>query len=133
MRSFYERGLEITGRAYNAGVPLVLGTDAGDTYVFYGSGAHDELGELVKAGLTPAEALRVGTSDAAELLGLGDQYGSVEAGKRADLVLLDANPLEDIDNVRRISAVVFGGRLMARAELDAMLSETEARAADFGN
>ena len=122
MRGFYETGLEITGRAHDAGVKIALGTDAGDTYVFPGSAAHDELGELVKAGLSPAEALAAGTIRAAELLRVDDDHGTVEPGKRADLVLLAADPLEDASHVREIEAVVFGGTLYERSELDALLA-----------
>lgn len=133
MRGFYEAGLAITGRAHDAGVRVLLGTDAGDTYVFPGSGAHDELGELVKAGLTPAEALAAGTIAGAEFLGRADEFGTVEPGKRADLLLLDANPLADIANVRRIHAVIFDGRVYDRAALDALLAQVEARIAALGN
>lgn len=129
MRGFYERGLEITGAAHRAGVRVLVGTDGGDTYAFPGSGVHDELGELVLAGLSPAEALRAATSSSAEFLGLGDLHGSVATGRRADLVLLDANPLEDIDAVRRIRAVVFRGEHLDRAALDALLAQAEATAA----
>lgn len=129
MRGFYEEGLEITGRAHRAGVGIALGTDAGDTYVFPGSGAHDELGELVKAGLTPAEALAAATVRAAEFLRVEDEYGTVEAGKRADLLLLGANPLEDIANTRAIEMVIFDGRPYDRAALDAMLADIEAAVA----
>ncbi len=125
MRGFYETGLEITGRAHAAGVGIVLGTDAGDTYVFPGSGAHDELEELVKAGLTPAEALAAATVDAARFLRLEAEHGTVEAGKRADLVLLSADPLADIGHVRDIEMVFLGGRPYDRAELDAMLQGVE--------
>jgi hypothetical protein len=125
MRGFYQRGLEITGRAHAAGVGIVLGTDAGDTYVFPGSGAHDELGELVKAGLTPAEALAAGTIRAAEFLRMEADHGTVEPGKRADLVLLGADPLADIGNVRAIEGVILGGRHYDRPALDGMLLEVE--------
>ena len=128
MRAFYEKGLEITGAAHRAGVSIALGTDAGDTYSFPGSGVHDELGELVKAGLSNAEALRAATWKGAELLGLTDQYGSVEAGKRADLVLLERNPLESIDHVRGLRAVIFRGELLDRERLDELLAGAEAAA-----
>ncbi|MDX1393151.1 MAG: amidohydrolase family protein [Gemmatimonadota bacterium] len=131
VRGFYEKGLELTGRAHDAGVNILLGTDAGDTYVFPGSGAHDELGELVKAGLTPAEALATGTINAARFAGLEDEHGTVAVGKRADLVLLEANPLEDIANTRGIAAVVLGGRVYDRVELDAMLEGVVARIAEY--
>lgn len=129
VRGFYEKGLAITGAAHAAGVKIALGTDAGDTYVFPGSGAHDELGELVKAGLTAAEALAAGTIRAAELLRVEDDHGTVEPGKRADLVLLNADPLEDIGNVREIEMVFLGGRAFDRAALDGMLRGAEEAAA----
>lgn len=127
MRAFYTRGLEITGRAHRAGVKVLLGTDAGDTYVFPGSGVHDELGELVKAGLTPAEALAAATTRAAEFLGRSD-FGAIAPGMHADIVLLDADPLTDIGAVRRIAAVIFQGRAYDRAALDAMLRDVEREA-----
>jgi imidazolonepropionase-like amidohydrolase len=132
MRSFYEKGLEITGRAHDAGVGVLLGTDAGDTYVFFGTGAHDELAELVKAGLTPAEALAAATTRAAEFLGLADEFGTVEAGRHADLVLLGANPLENIAHTRQIEAVVYQGRLYDRTELDRMLESAAGAVAAMG-
>lgn len=125
VRRFYEKGLELTGAAHQAGVRVLVGTDGGDTYAFPGSGVHDELGELVKAGLTPAEALRAATSESAAFLGRSDDHGSAEEGKVADLVLLAANPLESIENVREIRAVVFGGEYLDRERLDAMLAAVE--------
>lgn len=125
MRRFYEEGLAITGRAHEAGVSIVLGTDAGDTYVFPGSGAHDELGELVKAGLTPAEALAAATVRAAEFLGLEEEHGTVDVGKVADLVLLGSDPLRDIAATRDIQMVIFRGLTLDRADLDGMLARVE--------
>ena len=124
-RDFYEKGLELTGAAYRAGVPLLAGTDANDTYVFPGSGLHDELEELVKAGLTPAEALVAATLSPARYFGLEGEYGSIAEGKAADLVLLRENPLTDIRNSRSIEAVVLGGRLYRRPDLDALLDGVE--------
>lgn len=131
VRGFYETGLEITGAAHAAGVKIALGTDAGDTYVFPGSGAHDELGELVKAGLTPAEALAAGTIRAAELLRVEAEYGTVEPGKRADLVLLRADPLEDIDHVRDVERVFLAGAEYDRTDLDGMLDGVEEAVAEL--
>ncbi|HUF88587.1 MAG TPA: amidohydrolase family protein [Gemmatimonadota bacterium] len=128
-RAFYEKGLEITGAAHAAGVRVLVGTDGGDSFAFPGSGLHDELAELVKAGLTPAEALRAATSSPAEFLGLAERHGTVEVGKRADLVLLHGNPLDDIENVRRIRAVVFRGETLDRARLDGLLRQAAAAAA----
>lgn len=125
---FYRKGLAITGQAFRAGVPIMLGTDAGDTYVFPGFSVHDELEELVLAGLTPAEALQAATYRGAEFLGRTQDLGSVEEGRLADLVLLDANPLERIGNTRRIHAVIFNGLLLERARLDALLARVETAA-----
>ena len=121
----YEKGLEITGAAFRAGVTILVGTDAPDSFAFPGSGLHDELGELVKAGLTPAEALRAATLDAAAFLGLHDRFGTVEAGKAADMVLLARDPLSSIDAVSGIEAVFLGGRYFDRAALDALLESAE--------
>ena len=129
MMDFYTKGLEITGAAYRAGVTVMVGTDSGDSYVFPGFAVHDELGELVKAGLTPAEALKAATWTGAEFLGRTADFGTVEPGKLADLVLLDANPLADIASTRRISAVVLDGRYLDRAALDALLAGAESAAA----
>jgi amidohydrolase family protein/ankyrin repeat protein len=122
---FYLKGLTLTNVAYRAGVPVMLGTDAGDSFVFPGASVHDELGELVKAGLTPAEALRAATLSGAKFLGRTADFGTVQAGRFADLVLLDANPLTDVANSRRIRAVVRGGRVFERAALDSMLAAVE--------
>lgn len=122
---FYTKGLSLTNAAYRAGVPVMLGTDANDSFVFPGSSVHDELGELVKAGLTPAEALRSATLAGAMFLGRTADFGAVRVGRVADLVLLDANPLENIEHVRRIAAVIFNGRLFERAALDSVLRAAE--------
>ena len=122
---FYQKGLTLTAAAHRAGVPIMLGTDAGDSFVIPGASVHDELGELVKAGLSPAEALRAATLSGATFLGRTSEFGSVEAGRAADLVLLDANPLADIANTRRIRTVIRGGRVFERAALDSMLASVE--------
>jgi len=128
MKDFYTKGLEITRAAYKAGVPVLLGTDTGDSYVFPGFSAHQELQELVTAGLTPAEALKAGTWDSAEFLGRTAVSGSIEPGKLADLVLLDRSPLSDIRNTQTIAAVVLKGRYLDRRALDKLLSAAEVAA-----
>jgi hypothetical protein len=110
---------------YRAGVPLLAGSDALVPGVFPGFGLHAELESLVRAGLTPAEALRAATLEPARYLEAADTLGSVEAGKLADLVLLEANPLDDIRNTQRIAAVVANGRLFDRAALDGLLEAAE--------
>ena len=95
--------------------------------VYPGSSLHDELALLVESGLTTADALRAATLWPAEFLGLQDRIGTVAPGRRADLLLLDADPLADIDNTRRIRAVVLDGRLLQRADLDALLDDAAVR------
>ena len=112
-----------------AGVPLLAGTDTPNPFVYPGFSLHDELGLLVRAGLTPAEALRAATINPARFLGVTDSLGTVATGKVADLVLLDANPLTDIANTKRIRAVIQGGHLLNRKALDAMLARARARVA----
>jgi amidohydrolase family protein len=111
----------------DAGVKFLAGTDTPNPYCFTGFAVHDELELLVKAGLTPMEALQAATRNPAAYLGKLDSLGTVERGKTADLVLLDANPLEDIRNTRRIAAVVIRGRLLAREDLDQMLARVESQ------
>jgi imidazolonepropionase-like amidohydrolase len=116
----WRMGYRVTRMAVDLGLPVVTGTDSGDSYCFHGSSLHDELRELVAAGLAPAEALRAATLTPAEVLGKSGEHGSVEAGKIADLVLLEKNPLEDIENTRGIAGVFFNGRYFDRAALDAI-------------
>ena len=111
----------------DAGVPILVGTDTGTSGVVAGFSLHDEMELLVAAGMTPWDVLKSATSRSAEWLGLDAQLGSIEVGKRADLVLLDANPLDDIQNTRRIAGVVIDGRWLDRSRLDAMLVDLAAR------
>jgi hypothetical protein len=121
-RAEFRQDLEVVVPAMRwAGVRLLAGTDASVPYCFPGSGLHDELELLVEAGLNRMEALQAATRNPAEFLGRQRDLGTVERGKLADLVLLDASPLEDIRNTRRIRAVVLGGRVLDREALDAML------------
>ncbi|PAP77212.1 amidohydrolase family protein [Rubrivirga marina] len=115
----------VTLAQHRAGVPLLAGSDAGSTGVFAGFGLHDELVVLVAIGLTEAEALRTATLEPARYLDAVDTQGTVDVGKVADLVLLSADPLEDIANAQRIEAVVTRGRLFDRAALDELLADVE--------
>lgn len=116
---------KMTKSMHRAGVPLLAGSDAGSSGVFWGISLHQELELLVDAGLTEAEALRTATIRPAEFLKATDSLGTVEEGKLADLVLLNANPLEDISNTQKIQAVVLNGRYFDRQELDEMLEKAE--------
>ena len=129
MMDFYKKGLEITGAAHKAGVKVMVGTDNGDSYIFPGFAVHDELQELVKAGLTPAEAVKAATWNSAEFLGQTATSGSIEEGKRADLILLEGNPLADVRNTQNIAAVVLNGRYLDRPALDRLVSAVEIAAA----
>jgi imidazolonepropionase-like amidohydrolase len=121
-KRFVQMELEMTLAMFRAGVPFMAGTDtAAGVHVFPGFSLHQELALFVQAGLTPMQALQTATRNPAEFMGRLADLGTVEKGKVADLVLLDANPLEDIANTRAIRAVVLAGRYFSRADLDRML------------
>ena len=125
---FAQRMVAFTGILHANGVPILAGTDLAARDVCPGASLHDELELLVEAGLTPLDAIRSATLVPARFLGLADSLGSIEIGKRADLVLLEGDPLVDIRNIRRIVAVVVNGRLLDRTALDALLADVIARA-----
>lgn len=109
-----------------AGARLLCGTDAGTDNVEPGFSIHAELQALTEAGLTPYEAIRAATFDAAEFLKAEDQFGTVALGKRADLILLEANPLDSVANVRRNVGVMVRGKWFTRAQLQRMLEDVAA-------
>ena len=123
-QALFEQGLVTVRELHDANVTILAGTDGIMSFQLPGFSLHDELSLLVNAGLSEMEALAAATRNPARVFGLTDQ-GTIESGMRADLVLLDANPLEDIDNVRTIRAVVAAGRLFEREQLDAMLVDVE--------
>lgn len=116
---------ENTRLLHQAGVLLLAATDVGIPMLVPGVSLHEELGLLVEAGLTPLDALRTATINPAKVLGKLDSMGTIEVGKLADFVLLDANPLADIANTQRIRAVVADGRLYRRSDLDRLLATVE--------
>jgi imidazolonepropionase-like amidohydrolase len=129
-KKFFQMELDMTLAMFRAGVPFMAGTDtAAGVHVFPGFSLHQELALFVRAGLTPMQALQTATRNPAEFMGRLKDFGTIEQGKLADLVLLDANPLDDITNTRRIRAVVLAGRYLDRAALDRMLKGVEEAAA----
>jgi imidazolonepropionase-like amidohydrolase len=107
---------------HDGGVEILLGSDAPQIWNVPGFAAHRELQLYVAAGLTPYEALRTGTVNIARHLGEEGESGVVRPGARADLVLLDANPLDNIENTQRIAGVVVNGRWISSAERDRLLA-----------
>jgi hypothetical protein len=127
-KMLFQKRLELIMAMHRAGVKMLAATDALGWYVFPGFSLHDELELFVKAGLNPMEALQTATRNPAIYLGLIDMVGTVEMGKKADLVLLEASPLENISNTKRITAVIVGGKLIPKVSLDKMLMHAEAAA-----
>lgn len=120
-----EKSLELVSLMRKSGVKILAGTDSAAPYVFPGSSLHEELALLVKAGMTPMEALQDATRNPAEFLGRPDSQGTIAVGKNAELLLLDANPLDDIQNTQKIRAVILRGKLLDRRQLDTMLGSVE--------
>jgi imidazolonepropionase-like amidohydrolase len=115
-------------RALNkAGVKVLMGTDAPQQFSVPGFSLHREMAWMTKAGMTPYEVLRTGTVNAGEYFSKQDSFGTVEPGRRADLVLLEGNPLENIANVAKISGVMVRGKWYARTDLDAGLTAIQAK------
>jgi len=112
--TFAEWSLFLTGRMHEAGVPFAAGTDTPINLSIPGYSLHEELEMLVRAGLTELEALEAATLEPARWFGLQDVLGSIDEGKRADMVLLDANPLEEITNTKRIIMVISKGEIVNR-------------------
>ena len=109
--------LDLVGRMHAAGVPIGAGTDTPIGWAMPGDSLHTELERLVEAGLSPLDALTSATLRPAEFHRVSHEMGTIEAGRLADLVLLDANPLEDIRNTRRIDTVVAAGRFLAEDDI----------------
>ena len=119
------RRRRLIGDMHRSGVSLLAGTDVSVPELVPGFSLHDELALLVSAGLSPFDALRSATANPARFLNATDRFGAIERGKIADLVLLDANPLQDIARTQRINAVITNGRYLSRSALDDMLLEIE--------
>jgi hypothetical protein len=128
-RELVKRSLSVFKQMYIAGVPVMAGTDTTAPNVFPGFALHEDLFYFVQAGLRPLEALQSATAKPAEFLGRLAEQGTIAPGKRADLVLLDANPLDDIRNTQKIDAVIVNGKLLNRGDLGALLAKVAGFAA----
>ncbi len=110
-----------------AGVSLLAGSDSGasNSYTYQGISLHQELAALVEAGLSPLEALKAATINGAKFLRVEDFYGTLELGKSGDVLILDANPLEDISNTQKINKLVMQSKVYSSADLKAMLESVK--------
>jgi imidazolonepropionase-like amidohydrolase len=127
----YQLSASLIPMVQSSGMKILAGTDAGylNSFNYPGQGLHDELARYVEAGLTPAQALRTAVLTGPEFLGKSARYGSLTAGKAADILILDANPLKDIAATRTLRTVVLHGKAYDRAALDAMLDRARKGAA----
>ena len=129
-KATFEKSAALLPILAQEGVSIIAGTDAGflNSYDYPGQALHDEIGLYVKYGLTPAQALQSAVIAGPRFLGKLDRYGSLEAGKTADLLVLDANPLQDIAATRQIRTVVSRGKVYDRTMLDQLLAQAKANA-----
>jgi imidazolonepropionase-like amidohydrolase len=116
---------KIVADMQRAGVGLLAGTDMGEVGLIGGFSLHEELVSLQSAGLTPLEALQTATINPAIYQNATDSLGTIEQGKIADLILLNENPLENIDNTQKIEAVFTNGMYLNRKDLDSLLLGVE--------
>ncbi|MFV8226461.1 amidohydrolase family protein [Christiangramia aquimixticola] len=123
-----KKRFEIIEQMNQTGVKLLAGSDCGVFGVYHGFSLHDELELLVEAGLTELEALQTATLNAVNYAGLTDSIGKIEKGMKADLILLNANPLKSISNTKRIHAVFTNKQYFDRAKLNTMLEKVAAEA-----
>jgi imidazolonepropionase-like amidohydrolase len=121
----FAQSMQVVKQMQSSGVSILAGTDSAAPYVIPGFALHQELALLVKAGLSPMQALQAATKNPADFLGQGKIQGTIEPGKTADLLLLNANPLADIHNTQKIHAVIVRGNVLDRAALDGLLASTQ--------
>jgi imidazolonepropionase-like amidohydrolase len=126
-RNQWKLDLKLVREMHDAGVNFMAGTDVSidNSFIYAGFSLHDELSHLVEAGFSPMEALQSATVNPAKFMGKLNVLGTLEEGKIADMVLLDANPLEDIHNTRKIHAVILNGKIFEKEALQKMLTDAE--------
>lgn len=124
-KRLFQKELDLVGAMHRAGVLFMTGTDLSGAYIFAGFSLHHELEMYVQAGFSPMEALQAATRNPAMFLDELNSQGTVETGKIANLVLLDANPLNDISNIKRIDAVILNGKFFPKTALQMMLANVE--------
>lgn len=124
-RTEFELKLKITGMIHKAGIPILAGTDFPNPHCYPGFGVHDELEWLVKAGLTPAEALQTATINPAKYMNNFATEGSIAVNKKANLVFLAANPLQNISNTKQIEMVMVNGKLFTKQQLEVMMESVK--------
>jgi hypothetical protein len=116
------KGMDEFRTMHKIGIQTLAGTDFGTPLSYPGFSLHDELEALVtQGGLTPFESLQTATKNPPYFFGMQDQIGTIEVGKLADLVILDANPLENISNTKKIDSVMLDGKLLSRRDLETLL------------
>ncbi|WP_373494549.1 amidohydrolase family protein [Aquiflexum sp.] len=125
---YYHNVLSLLKPILDSGAKFLAGTDIGNPYLIPGFSLHDELELFVEAGFTPLEALQTATINPALYLNRSAEIGTVEKGKIANLILLDANPQEDIRSTQKIHSVISSGKLYSREKLDKILKEVEENA-----
>ena len=123
MVTFLER---VVGALHRAGVPLLAGTDAMWAFVIPGFALHDEMDLLAASGLSPYEVLRAATVEPARFLRVPNEFGTIAVGRRADLVLVETNPLEDLGTLRKPAGVMVRGRWLAASDLERGLAALQA-------
>ena len=126
----FTRSSQVVVKMQSAGVGILAGTDSAAPELVPGFSLHEELVLLTQAGLSPMQALQSATKNPADFMGIAQKQGTIEVGKNADLLLLDANPLDDIRNTEKIRALVIHGRLLDRPLLDKLLTNVAAFAAE---
>lgn len=128
-RIYIENRMRIMTALYKGGVGILLGSDAPQQFNVPGFSIHPEMKRMQDAGMTAFDVIKSGTANVGEYYAAKDRFGTVATGQRADLILVDANPLQDLANIEKRSGVMVRGRWLPQSEIQARLKQIEARAA----